>query len=64
MQIAIRVDALSPPEGAAAIDEGRPQTFTGWLQLLSFLEQAMSGEVLVHSGGTVDEPSPGDAPRR
>jgi hypothetical protein len=37
MLITIRVDALSPPSGALAVDEDSPQPFAGWLELLGML---------------------------
>jgi hypothetical protein len=37
MLITIRVDAVGPPLGALAVDEGDPQPFAGWLELLGIL---------------------------
>ena len=37
MLITIRVDAVGPPSGALAVDEGVPQPFAGWLELLGIL---------------------------
>ena len=37
MLITIRVDAVKPPSGALAVDEGPPQPFAGWLELLGIL---------------------------
>ncbi len=37
MLITIQVDAVGPPSGALAVDEGHPQPFAGWLELLGIL---------------------------
>jgi len=37
MRITIQVDAVGPPAGALAVDEGDPQPFAGWLELLGIL---------------------------
>ena len=45
MMITIQVDALGPPSGALAVDEGDPQPFAGWLELLGILTGLLpSGE--------------------
>ncbi len=50
MQIAIRLDDVSPPIGEAAIDDAPPQAFVGWLGLLSILDQAMRSDVAGPAG--------------
>jgi hypothetical protein len=45
MRITIRVDAVGPPAGDLAVDEGTPQPFAGWLELLGILTD------LLPSGG-------------
>ena len=37
MLITIQVDAVGPPSGELAVDEGDPQPFAGWLELLGLL---------------------------
>lgn len=47
MLITIRVDAVGPPSGALAVDEGVPQPFAGWLELLGILTDLLpSGDQL------------------
>ena len=53
MRITIQVDAVGPPAGALAVDEGDPQPFAGWLELLGILTGLLP----------TAEPSPG-APQR
>ena len=42
VDIRITVDATSPPAGVVAVGD-RDRSFSGWLQLLSVLESALSG---------------------
>ena len=45
--ITIRVDAVAPPSGDLAVDEGDPQPFAGWLELLGILTRLLpSGQGL------------------
>ena len=65
MLITIRVDAVKPPSGALAVDQGVPQPFAGWLELLGILTdllpsgdwssgtaQGLRGQL--HSGGQTE----------
>ena len=65
MLITIQVDAVGPPSGALAVDEGDPRPFAGWLELLGILTgllpsgEASSGAAQrlpgkLHSGGETE----------
>jgi len=65
MLITIQVDAVGPPSGALAVDQGDPRPFAGWLELLGILTgllpsgEASSGAAQrlpgqLHSGGETE----------
>jgi hypothetical protein len=49
MRITIDIDSTDPLDGVAALDDGAPRNFSGWLQLMTLLDRLVTAAVPVDS---------------